>query len=110
MRLAAQLEGSFFVFETGEEGRSWISVLGASSAPKPDTKEEQETIERDGGVRAFYVHSSFHAAEIQRERERERESAATEEERQNEEEKEADTMKGWASLTAPQCKTKKKKK
>ncbi|KAF5973452.1 Telomerase-binding EST1A [Fusarium coicis] len=84
LRLAAQLTGDFFVFETDEEGRYWISVPGASSVPKPDpNKKMPEIIERDGGVRVVYVHPSFHTAEI----ERQKRTAAREEKRQNEAER-----------------------
>ncbi|KIW76815.1 hypothetical protein Z517_09259 [Fonsecaea pedrosoi CBS 271.37] len=81
LRLAAQLTDHFFVFETDEEGRYWISVPGASSVPKPDpNKKMPDIVERDGGVRVVYVHPSFHAAEIKWEKKK----AAREEKRQKE--------------------------
>ncbi|KAI2606638.1 hypothetical protein GGR54DRAFT_652322 [Hypoxylon sp. NC1633] len=84
LRLAAQLTDHFFVFETDEEGRYWISVPGASSVPKPDpNKKMPEIIERGGGVRVVYVQPSFHTAEIERQKRR----AAREEKWQKEKER-----------------------
>lgn len=72
LRLAAQLASHFFVFETDEEGRRWISVPGVSSGPRPDpSKKMPEIIERDGGGRVVYVCPAFHAADVEKGMERE---------------------------------------
>ncbi|CVL08099.1 uncharacterized protein FMAN_14237 [Fusarium mangiferae] len=112
LHLAAQLIDRFFVFETDEERRYWISVPGASSVPKPDpNKKRPEIIERDGGVRVVYVHPLFHAAEIEREKrraareekwqkekERQKEKRQKEEERQKEKKRKEDEAKATADV------------
>ncbi|CZR49909.1 uncharacterized protein FPRO_16114 [Fusarium proliferatum ET1] len=106
LRLAAQLSDCFFVFETDEERRYWISVPGASSVPKPDlNKKMPEIIERDGGVRVVYVHPFFHAAEIEREKRRaareekwQKEKKRKEEERQKEKKRKEDEAKATTDV------------
>ncbi|KAH7025232.1 uncharacterized protein B0I36DRAFT_417372 [Microdochium trichocladiopsis] len=84
LRLAVQLFGIFFIFESDGEKRIWISVSGASSVPKPDpNKKMPKIVERDGGVRVVYVDPSSHAAELKK-----KEKLAREEERRKEKEME----------------------
>ena len=67
LSLAAQLNSCLFVSVTDSEGRSWISVPGPSSIPKPDpNKKLPEIVEHDGGIKVVYVHPSFNAAESER--------------------------------------------
>lgn len=83
LRLAAQLDGCFFVFEIDEDGRHWISEPGASSIPKPDSDKKMPETNYGGGVRVVHIHPASHAAEIEGENRRE--------EKWQEEEENADT-------------------
>ncbi|KUI64505.1 hypothetical protein VM1G_00671 [Cytospora mali] len=66
--LAVQLIGTFFIFQTDENGRYWISMPGIPSLkPDLDNMKMPEVVERDGGVRVVYVDPSFRIAEIEKE-------------------------------------------